>query len=262
MNVKVAIDAGHFKYTPGKRCLKSIDPSETREWYLNSRVAAMLSARLADYKNVEVMRMDDTTGEHEVSLAKRCQKANDWGADIYLSVHHNAGIRGGTGGGTVVFYCSGLKVRAEQARRLYDDVVAETGLRGNRSNGVVYRAYYVLRNTKMPAFLLENGFMDSKTDTPIILTQEHAEKTAKGLEKFLADTFDLIKKEAPVEPENPDKDGDNKTRYNTIEEVPDWGRDTIKMLVDKGYLKGDGVGLDLSYDLLRTLVILDRAGQF
>lgn len=50
--------------------------------------------------------------------------------------------------------------------------------------------------------------------------------------------------------------------YDSITSVPDWGKDTIKKLVDKGYLKGNGKGLDLSEDLLRVLVINDRAGMY
>ena len=50
--------------------------------------------------------------------------------------------------------------------------------------------------------------------------------------------------------------------YDSIASVPDWGKDTIKKLVGKGYLKGNGKGLDLSEDLLRVLVINDRAGMY
>ncbi|MDO5389416.1 MAG: M15 family metallopeptidase [Clostridia bacterium] len=50
--------------------------------------------------------------------------------------------------------------------------------------------------------------------------------------------------------------------YNTVEEVPEWGRDTVKKLIDKGALKGSEKGLDLSYTLLRLLVINDRAGVY
>ena len=39
VNFKIALTAGHYKYTAGKRCLKSIDPNETREWWLNDRIA-------------------------------------------------------------------------------------------------------------------------------------------------------------------------------------------------------------------------------
>ena len=51
-------------------------------------------------------------------------------------------------------------------------------------------------------------------------------------------------------------------RYNTVEECPDWARETIQKLIDKGYLGGNGQGLDLSHDMVRVLVIQDRAGNF
>ena len=51
-------------------------------------------------------------------------------------------------------------------------------------------------------------------------------------------------------------------RYNTVEECPAWARETIQKLIDKGYLGGNGQGLDLSHDMVRVLVIQDRAGNF
>ena len=51
-------------------------------------------------------------------------------------------------------------------------------------------------------------------------------------------------------------------RYNTVEECPDWARETIQKLVNREYLNGTGEGLDLSADMVRLLVILDRAGAF
>ena len=51
-------------------------------------------------------------------------------------------------------------------------------------------------------------------------------------------------------------------RYNTIEEVPEWGRPTVQKLIDKKYLSGDGAGLNLSEDMVRTFVINDRAGVY
>ncbi|MCI8590293.1 MAG: N-acetylmuramoyl-L-alanine amidase [Clostridiales bacterium] len=45
--------------------------------------------------------------------------------------------------------------------------------------------------------------------------------------------------------------------------LPSWARDTVKKLTDKGYLYGnDKNSLELSYLMLRLLVILDRAGSF
>ena len=51
-------------------------------------------------------------------------------------------------------------------------------------------------------------------------------------------------------------------RYNTVQECPGWAQATIQKLVDKKHLNGNGEGLDLSADMVRLLVILDRAGAF
>jgi len=52
-------------------------------------------------------------------------------------------------------------------------------------------------------------------------------------------------------------------RYNSIDEVPLWYRDTVKKLVAKGILKGDEDGkLNLTEDIVRVLVVNDRAGLY
>lgn len=190
--VKIAINAGHYINTAGKRCLKKLDANETREWSLNDRIADRLESLLKSY-DCEVLRIDDTTGLIDTSLSNRCKKANEWGADAYISIHHNAGVNGGSGGGTVVFYYSSKAERKTQAQDLYNAVVGATGLTGNRANKVVKKNYYELSHTNMAAFLLENGFMDSSTDVPIILSEEHATKTAQGLLKFLVNEYKLKK---------------------------------------------------------------------
>ena len=50
--------------------------------------------------------------------------------------------------------------------------------------------------------------------------------------------------------------------YNTIAELPEYAKPTIQKLINLGYLKGSENGLDLSKDMIRILVILDRAGVF
>lgn len=52
----------------------------------------------------------------------------------------------------------------------------------------------------------------------------------------------------------------NKNRYEHLENVPDWAKPTVEKLVAAGVIKGDGEALNLSYDLCRSLVILDRLG--
>lgn len=53
----------------------------------------------------------------------------------------------------------------------------------------------------------------------------------------------------------------NKNRYEHLENVPDWAKPTVEKLVAAGVIKGDGEALNLSYDLCRSLVILDRLGK-
>ena len=51
--------------------------------------------------------------------------------------------------------------------------------------------------------------------------------------------------------------------YNYIDKnMPEWARPTIQKLVDKGILQGDENGLGLTDELLRVLVINDRAGLY
>ena len=187
----ICIDAGHYIGTPGKRCLKSIDPGETREWTLNSRVADKLEAILAGY-DCQTMRVDDVTGKRDVTLSQRVAAANRAKADVYLSIHHNAGINGGSGGGIVAYVAPKHQKQSEVVRdAVYRYTVAATGLRGNRAQPLAEQSLYVLNYTTMPATLIELGFMDSTHDTPIILTEQFADQAAAGLAAALVEVYDL-----------------------------------------------------------------------
>lgn len=48
--------------------------------------------------------------------------------------------------------------------------------------------------------------------------------------------------------------------FRNLADVPDWAAATAQKLVERGALQGDGKALNLSYDLLRTMVALDRLG--
>ena len=51
------------------------------------------------------------------------------------------------------------------------------------------------------------------------------------------------------------------TNYQVLDKVPDWGKKTIQKVIDKGAF-ADVNRLDLSEDILRILVLLDRMGVF
>ena len=198
--MKICLDAGHGLNTSGKRCDSKIDPNATREWTLNSRIANKLGELLKAF-DCEVMRVDDVTGASDVTREERVKKANDWKADVYISIHHDAGVYGQAGGGTTVYYSNSGSVRKNQAQALYNHVVGLTGLKGNRYYQIINKGFYVIYNTTMPAFLIENGFMDSTTDVPIILSEDHANKTAQGLLNFLVSEFKLKAKAAQPVPQ-------------------------------------------------------------
>lgn len=192
---KIALTAGHYKGTPGKRCLKSLDPNETREWVLNDRIADKVEKLLKGYDGYSLIRTDDTTGEKDVSLTARTNAANNFKADFYLSIHHNAGINGGSGGGIVAYvYTKVDDVTKAWQKELYDALIAKTGLKGNRSQPLKASNLHECRETAMAAVLLELGFMDSKTDVPIILTEDYANKCAEAIVSVLVKRGGLTKK--------------------------------------------------------------------
>ncbi len=56
---------------------------------------------------------------------------------------------------------------------------------------------------------------------------------------------------------------DTMQRFNKVTDMPDWAKPTVQKLMDKAILVGDENGhLNLSMDMVRILVILDRAGVF
>ncbi len=200
---KIALTAGHYKYTAGKRCLKSLDKNETREWVLNDRICDKIEQKLKAYEGYSLLRTDDTGGEKAISVEDRAAAANKFGADIYISIHHNAGIKGGTGGGIVAYTYTKVDKETEAwQKELYDALIKHTGLKGNRAAPLAKADLAECRLTAMPAVLLECGFMDSATDVPVILTEEYAEKCAEGIVEVLVKRLSLTKKPVAAEAEN------------------------------------------------------------
>lgn len=204
-------DVGHGLFTAGRRVWKQYDPNETREWELNARVAGEVEDRLDQYEDVIYFRLDDPTGKRDVPLAERARKANaiyeEYTAKGYtvilISYHHNAGINGGRGGGLVMLTDSRtdntrpLNLRRDSNAmrdRLYDEVLATTGLRGNRSTPKSSQPLYILYHTKMVGTLGEFGFMDSPEDARVIITPEHPKRCADGIVNYLVKDYGISKK--------------------------------------------------------------------
>lgn len=195
MAFKIAYCAGHCLKTPGKRVPAQLDETQTREWVLNDRVADYFAQAATQYQDLKLLRTDDPLGLSEVTILNRVKKANNYDADLYIDMHHNAGIQLGKGGGVVVYcYPGSQKGRIYQAA-IYDAVIKAGGLKGNRSNPKPEKAYASLRLSKMPAVLIEYGFMDSRTDYPVISTEEYAKKVAYATMEAVAAVAGLEKRQ-------------------------------------------------------------------
>ncbi|WP_204106646.1 MULTISPECIES: N-acetylmuramoyl-L-alanine amidase [Spirulina sp. CCY15215] len=108
------------------------------------------------------------------SLRKRVQAANSNRVDIYVSIHFNA--FNGRASGTEVFATSsaGRKIAAP----VLNNVVAL----GYYNRGVKNGSHlYVLKNTAMPAILVECCFIDSRRDMDLYNTESMANAIVKGL---------------------------------------------------------------------------------
>ena len=192
--MKIGIDAGHGLHTAGKRCAKQFDINETREWMLNNRVATKV-CEILNRSGVETIRLDDITGNTDIDLNTRCRKANSLGLDLVVSIHHNAG--GGTGIEIFVYNQACLNGETgRMARIVLEKAIEATGM---TNRGVKTQNFAIIRDTKMKACLIECGFMDNEHDTPLILTEEYANKVANGIADGILAYLNIEKKDNTVE---------------------------------------------------------------
>lgn len=173
MTVRIALDAGHGINTPGKRT-----PDGEREWSFNNVVLLAAQAKLQTYKGVELLRTDDPSGKTDVPLITRTNKANAWGADVLVSIHHNANAgKWGAHGGVETFTQRGSSKAAKDiAEAVHSGIVTAMRL---RDRGLKTSNLHMTRATKMPAILTEGGFMDSTTD--IGAMRDNAKLRAQGV---------------------------------------------------------------------------------
>ena len=155
MAKKIVLDAGHAAGTAGNKT-----PDGIFEWTLNNKVALAVAKQLADYE-VEVRRVDDTTGKINVSLSERVARVNRIMPDAFVSIHHNAFTsKWGTHTGVEVFYNLNRKNNIEKslANEISANLAANTGLKNRGAKTAAFTMLTV--DTRILAILTEGGFMD------------------------------------------------------------------------------------------------------
>lgn len=193
----VAVDAGHGLFTAGKRT-----PDDEREWTFNDKAVDALTVALSKHPDIKVVRVDDPTGQADVPLATRVNRAIATKADIYISYHHNALLsKWGTHGGTETFTARGSQPKSEKlAKLVHAEVVKAYGL---RDRGLKKEDYYVLKATiGIPAILIEGGFMDSTVDIKKLRDNKVLKAAGQGVAKAVLKYFGL-KDSVSKEPQKP-----------------------------------------------------------
>jgi N-acetylmuramoyl-L-alanine amidase len=139
-----------------------------------------------EYTGVQVRLTRET--DTYLDLSERAKLANDWGADFFLSIHINAG--GGTGWESFRYTSASSRSVAYQ-NVIHPEVIRATGVtdRGKKAAN-----FAVVRETKMPALLTENLFIDTSRDAALLKDSTFLEKLARGHVVGLEKSFGLKRK--------------------------------------------------------------------
>jgi N-acetylmuramoyl-L-alanine amidase len=179
--VTIAIDPGHGGRDPG-----AVGINGLRETDVVLDISLQVT-QILEQQGVRVIltRRD----EREIDLEPRVQTANRANANLFVSIHANAiSLDRPDVNGVETYYYSDAGQRFAQV--IHDTVLRLTNSRDRR---VRFARFYVLRNTSMPAVLLEVGFVTGAEDAqrladPSFRTQM-AEAIAAGILQYVQQNF-------------------------------------------------------------------------
>lgn len=192
MALKIGIDCGHGIKTAGKQT-----PDGIKEWTLNNAVRNKVANILAGY-DVELIYVDGNEGNVDEPLSQRLKTYIDAGVSAFVSIHHNAFTGNwNSATGVEVYTDKNFTARDQQlAEAIYSKLVKYTGLKGR---GIKRANFYVINQNKIPAVLVEGGFMDGRNDYKVITSEAgqtaYAKAVAEGLIEFLG-----LTKKSPQKP--------------------------------------------------------------
>lgn len=233
----ICIDPGHG----GK------DPGAVNGEYQEKRLALEIAYKLTDKITPYDFKVLLTRqGDKYLSLQERCDMANKCKCDLFISIHINSATNPAANG--IETLCYEEFQSKNLAKYIQKALISATGA---KDRGVkVTNMLYVLNNTKMPAVLIEAGFISNQEDLYSLVDDDYQDKIAGAIALGICDYFQIQSKNK-VFVTGPQ-------RYKTIDEIPEYAKESVKKMCDTGAIKGDGESLDLSEDMLRLIVIFDR----
>lgn len=174
----VMVDPGHGGGDPGE-----IGPNGTAEadvcWKLALRVAERLAPLGA---HVRFTR----TEVEDPDASERARRANAAEADLYLALHLNAHTSGGPAEGVTTFHFGESRSGEQLAEALQDEIV-KLGFKDCRSHA---RSYPILRETRMPAVLVEPGFITNPDDEKRLSDPDVLSAVADAMVRAVARFYD------------------------------------------------------------------------
>lgn len=178
--VKIYLDAGHGGTDSGAVGNGLLE--KDINLILVKKIEALLKA---NYEEVEIMQTRTT--DVFLTLKERTDKANNWGADIFLSVHVNASTYPTAKGFETHIYTNASAKTQAMQNVIHEEIIRKIdGTVYNR--GKLKSNFHVLRESKMIALLTENLFISNSGDASRLKTEtflnQLAEGHVKGLEKF------------------------------------------------------------------------------
>ena len=189
--MKIAIDAGHGPETPGKRT----PDGSLREYHFNAPTARYVADELLhEYEGVEILLTFDDS--RDVPLKERTDRANAWGADVFVSIHANAYGAGGWNdakGIETFVYKTRPAAALKLAEAVHRNLILATG---RPDRGVKTADFHVLRETKMPAILVECGFMTNREEAELLKSDAYRRKCAAAIVAGIVEVCGLRKKPA------------------------------------------------------------------
>lgn len=197
---KIALDAGHGLKTSGKQT-----PNGIKEWTLNDKVRDKVVNILKDY-DVSIIHTDNDEGNVDETLGDRLAKYQNAGVDAFVSIHHNANTGTWNNATGVETYTDNNPTTPDL--RLADCIQARlTKYTGLRDRGTKRLNFYVINQNKIPAVLVEGGFMDSNIDYKVITSDEGQNAYARAVAEGLIEFLKLKKKTVEPKPVEPVQNG-------------------------------------------------------
>ena len=233
---KICIDPGHGGKDPG-----AVN-GEYQEKNFTLDIAKKLAFFLESENEFEIIftRTEDVY----VSLQDRCDIANRYNCDLFISIHINSAADSDAYGIETLCY-----EEIKSKKLAYNIQKALINATKAKDRGVkVNNSLYVLNTTKMAAILAELGFISNYPELFKLEQDDYQNKMAEAIALGICGYFEIPTK---------NKVTLNK-RYKTIDEIPEYAKESVKKMCDTGAIKGDGKSLDLSEDMLRLIVIFDR----